>query len=91
MGVGKGWNSKNRVHTQFFTLTNPGSGVLSNDGTKPSSLPPVLSLLFLYYSKRKLSLCQEIDTDVSVLTEGVYPPTNALVGGFTFLPKNTII
>jgi hypothetical protein len=45
MGVGKDWNSKDRVHTQFFTLTNPGSGVLSNDGTKPCSLPPVLSLL----------------------------------------------
>lgn len=56
MGVGKGWNSKNRVHTQFFTLTNPESGVLSNDGTKPSSLPPVLSLLFFVTLKEKYSL-----------------------------------
>lgn len=84
MGVGKDWNSKNRVHTQFFTLTNPESGVPQFCETKPSSLPPVLSLLFFVTLK-------EIFPLVKTLTIGIYPHTNISAWGFTFYLNNTII
>jgi hypothetical protein len=47
MGAGKDWTSKDRVHTQFFTSTNPELGAPQHCEAKPSSLPPVLSPLFL--------------------------------------------
>jgi len=83
MGVGKGWNSKNRVHTQFFTLTNPGHGVPSNDETKPRPLPPVLFLLFFIILKKNPLFCQE----ASISSSKTSPHTNTLVWGLLFFQR----
>lgn len=84
MGVRKDWESKNRVHTQFFTSNNPGYGVPQYCETKPCSLPPVPYWLSCPAFFKKCGIFVILDVPADFVKARADLPPHQCIGGWIY-------